>query len=472
MQLPPWRPDALPFDDGGEPGLVTCKNVYPARGGYKPFRGLTASTGTLPAAWAGGGSFEYNGNSAFLSATAAGLYSHASGAWTLEYALVNSGQWFFTQFGDNVICVNGTECVNYTISAGTAASLSSTPPDGATQVAVVREFVVMSGVSNDSMEVYWSAINNAEEWTVGTSQADFQQIADGGPITGLAGGEYGLIFQGEHITLMEYVGTPLIFTFRKVERSVGCLAHGSITQAEGMTFFLSRKGFKAWSPATGAIHIGENAVDETFLAAYSESDIATIRAVSDPDRRLVIWSMPDALWIYNIETKSWSKVEITGIVGISSGSGGSGSVTLEDVAVSFPSIEAVTPSLDDPFWGGSAGRSAMYVFQTDRIGYTFSTGTPLEATLKTQIFEPNPGWVSHLHRARLITNATSGITLNADVSRRLGDSMTRVTSTDLRSNGEIPIRASGRYAQIEWIINGTWTYIKGHDLEFTRGGRL
>lgn len=472
MILPPWRPDAFLLDDGSVTGLVTCKNVYPSAGGYRPFRGLTAATGTLPADWKGGGAFEYNGNYAMLGATSAALYSHASGAWTSEYTLSTSSPWFFAQFGDNVVGVNGTECVKYTISTGNAASLGSTPPDGATQIAVVRDFVVMSGVSSDSMELYWSGINDCEQWTVGTAQSDFQQIADGGPITGLAGGEYGLVFQGEHITLMEYVGTPLVFTFRKVERSIGCMAHGSIVQAEGMAFFLSRKGFKAWSPAAGVIHIGENAVDQTFLATYSASQIASsIRAVSDPDRRLIIWSMPDALWIYNIETKSWSKVEVEGIVGISAGNNATASVTLEAVDALFASLELATPSFDDPYWGGTGGASALYVFKSDRIGHTFATGTPLEATFRTQIMEPVPGRISHVRRARLLTDATT-VTLNLDVSQTPSGTQSRKTSTDLRANGETAIRASGRYMQAEWVLNGAWTYAKSFDLEMTPGGRL
>jgi hypothetical protein len=474
MQFPPWRPDAPEYDDGTLTGLVTAKNVYPVVGGYRPFRGLTEATGALPATWTGGGSFEYNGNSAFLGATAAGLYSHASGSWTSELALATTSPWFGAQFGDNVIFVNGTEMVKFTISSGTCSSVGSTPPDGATQIAIVREFVVASGVSSDSMELYWSAINNSESWTVGTDQSDFQQIADGGPITGISGGEYGVVFQSEHITLMEYVGTPLIFTFRKVERSIGCIAHGSIVQAEGLHFFLSKKGFKAWNPSTGVIHIGENAVDRTFLDSYSLSEIQTyLRAAVDPDRRLVYWAMPDALWIHNIETKGWSKVEVSGIIGISTGSNGTGSITLEDIAAIYPSLEDVTPTLDDPFWGGGGGgTSALYVFKTDNKAHTFSAGSPLEATLQTQIMEPNLHRVTHVKNTFLLTDATDGVTLNVDVARRPGDTQTRVSSSDLRTNGDIPIRASGGCLQMEWKLTGDWTYIKGYDIDVVAGGRL
>lgn len=474
MQFPPWRPDAPEYDDGTLTGLVTAKNVYPVVGGYRPFRGLTEATGALPAQWVGGGSFEYNGNSAFLGATAAGLYSHASGTWTSELALATTSPWFGVQFGDNVVFVNGSEMVKYTISTGVAASLGSTPPDGATCIAVVRDFIVASGVSSDSMELYWSGINDAEQWTVGTNQSDFQQIADGGPITGLAGGEYGLIFQSEHITLMEYVGTPLIFTFRKVERSIGCIAHGSIVQAEGMTLFLSKKGFKAFSPSAGIVHVGENAVDRTFLDAYSLSEIQTyIRAAFDPDRRLVYWSMPDAIWILNLETQSWSKVEVSGIVGISTGSNGTGSITLEDIAAIYPSLEDVTPSLDDPFWGGGGGGTAqLYVFKSDKKAYTFSAGSPLEATLKTQIMEPNPRQITHVRNTFLITDAVDGVTLNVDHSRRPGDTQSRVSSSDLRANGDLPIRVSNGCLQMEWQLTGDWTYLKGFGLEATAGGRL
>ncbi len=472
MLFPKWRPDAPAYDDGTLTGLVTCRNVYPDAGGYKPFRDLTAATASLGAAWVGGGAFEYNGNTAFLGATAAKLRAHASGAWSDKFTLATTSPWFFAQFGPLVIGVNGTQAIKYTLSTATAAALGGSPPNGATQIAIVRGFTVMSGVSSSAQTVYWSGLEDAEGWTVGTNQADTQIIPDGGPITGLSGGEYGVVFQNTAISVMEYVGTPNIFTFRKVEDSIGCIAQGSIVRDGQMHYFLSRKGFKGWSPQSGIAHIGANAVDDTFLASYSLSQIiGSMRATVDPDSRIIIWSMPDALWIYNLETDAWSKIEVAGIVGLSSGVSGS-AATLESIAAIFPSLEDVTPSLDDPFWNAGAGKPLLYVFKTDFIGYTFAAGSPLEATLKTQIMEPNQGRISHVRNTRLITDAVDQVTLNVDVARRPGDMQTRVSTSDLRSNGDLPLRASGGCLQMEWVLNGNWTYLKGFELDAAAGGRL
>ena len=474
MIFPKYRPDAPDYDDGTLKGLVTCRNVYPSAGGYRPIPDLSASTGALLETWKGGGAFEFNGNSAFLAATAAALYARSGANWVSKHAIATSSPWFFAQFGDLVIGVNGTTCIKYTISTGAGAVLAGSPPNSARYITVAKQFVVMAGLGSESMRVYWSGIENAESWTVGVNQSDFQDFPEGGPITGLAGGEYMVVFQNNAIHLGEYQGTPTIFNFRRVEASVGCIAHGSIVAHEGMYYFLAGDGFKAWSPQTGVQHIGENAVDETFLSRFSLSQIASIRAAVDPERRLIIWQMPDALFFYHIETDSWSEASISGVNGMSTGVSSSAALSLEDIGALFATLEDVTPGFDDPTWGGAGGGvPLLYLFKTDNIGYTASAGTRLAATLKTQKMQPNPGYVSHLLNTYLETDATSGITLHVDTSARMGDSQTRVSSADLRANGDLPIRASGKVLQFEWNVSTapTWTYLKGFAIDARKGGR-
>jgi hypothetical protein len=55
----------------------------------------------------------------------------------------------------------------------------------------------------------------------------------------------------------------------------------------------------------------------------------------------------------------------------------------------------------------------------------------------------------------------------------MGDAPLNVVSSDYRSNGEVPIRASGRFIQAEITLpaGSAWSSIQGFDLEATAGGR-
>jgi hypothetical protein len=375
MKFGGWAPDLPEF---GHKGLVKARNAYSGILGYEPIKSLSAVTAALPYAWKGGGAFQgADGTIALLAGTNSGLYRLTATTSTSILAGSYSANWFFQQFGDKVVCLNGGAPLKYTISAGTAAALGGSPPT-CSYGAIVKDFVFLAGNSSNQNRVYWSAIDNAEGWTIGTAQSDVQDLPDGGAITGLAGGEYGLAFQDEAINIFEYVGTPTVFSRRKVSNSIGALCHGGIAQHGRQTFFYSRRGFYKFVDGEVA-PIGRNKVDRTFRNTYSVSEIVNnLRCSIDPERSLVIWSMPDRLWVYNFENEMFSDVLVTGIVGISTGR--TASLTLEDIAVTFPSIENVTPSLDDAYWNG--GSPLLFIAKSDNVLYSFGASTNLEAQFR------------------------------------------------------------------------------------------
>ena len=402
-----------------------------------------------------------------LTFSGPGLFRLTSTTATDLYLGTYTAPWFFGQFGDKVVCVNGAAPLKYTISSGLAATLGGSPPN-ASYVAIVRDFVFLAGNSSNQNRLYWSSINNAEAWTIGTAQCDIQDLPDGGAITGLAGGEFGLVFQDRAIHLFEYVGTPTIFTRRKVANNVGALCHGGIAQHDRKYFFYSRRGFYKYIDGE-VIPIGRNKVDRTFRNTYSTQDISNnLRCAIDPERSLVIWAMQDKLWVYNWDNDMWSDVAITGIVGISTGQ--TASLTLEDIAVTFPSIENVTPDFDNPFWRG--GSPLLMIAQTDGALYTFGNSVNLQAEFRLPQLELNPGRES-LVRNTLITGNSNQAIVSIDCRARMADTPTNTVSTDLRANGDVPIRCSGRYIQPEVIYPSTavWTSIEGVDIEASPGGR-
>lgn len=467
MILGSWAPDLPPF---GHNELVTARNCYSSVLGYRPVRELSAVTAALPEAWSGAGAFQgISGTKVLLAGTGVALYTLTASAATAVHTVSSSSHWRFAPFGNFVICVNGGAPVNYNIGAGTAANLAGSPPTSS-MVAIWRDQVALAGDPSARNTVTWSALNDAEGWTIGTNQCDNQQIPDGGNITALAGGEYGLVFQAGAIHMFEYVGTPLIYSRRKVSDGIGAISQGTVASCGKQHFFLDRSGFYEF--IDGVITpIGQDRVDRTFFETYTVSEIiASCRATVDPQRKLVIWSMPDRLWIYNWATKKWSDIYVPGIVGVCQGQ--TAETTLEAIAVTYPAIEDVPVSFDDPAWQG--GDPMVLVAKTDFKLHSFGGSDNLETTLRMPKIEPFKGRSAHVRVGRVDTDATDGITLAIDTSARLGNAQATASTTDLRANGDMPIRCHGRYVQpqVEIAAGTTWSYINELTVEAAPGGRL
>lgn len=468
MLLGSWAPD-LPEYGHGE--LVTARNCYSAALGYAPVHSPSAVSGALTEAWTGGGAFQaIDGTKALLAGTNAALYLLSGTTVTSKTTGTWSSPWYFAGFGNLVIGVNGGAPIKYTITTALAATLGGSPPN-CSMVAIWGDQVAVAGTTTARNTVTWSGLNDAEGWAIGTNQCDNQQIPDGGNITALASGERGgLVFQAAAIHAFDYVGLPYIFTRRKISDGIGAICQGVVAQNGRDVFFLSRSGF--YQLVEGVLSpIGKDRVDKTFFDTYTVSEIQTLaRATVDPQRKLVIWSMPDRLWVYNWDTKKWSDIYYPGIVGVCQGQ--TAATTLEAIAVTYPAIESVPVSFDDPAWAG--GDPMMLLALNDKKLYTFGDSLALEAKFRLPKLEPFKGRNTHTRTARVDTDATDGITLQIDTSPRLGDAQTSTTSTDIRDNGDMPIRCHGRYVQPQiTIAAGTgWSFIEGVSVEATAGGRL
>jgi hypothetical protein len=184
-------------------------------------------------------------------------------------------------------------------------------------VTVVRDFVVAADDGSDNNKVYWSDINDETDWTPSSaSQSDTQVLPDGGDITGLAGGETGLIFMERAIYRMTYVGSPFFFQFDAISRTLGCSTNGSIAQFGGITYFLSDDGFYACD-GQSTKSIGAEKVNRWFFDNAIPSEIRTsMSATVDPVRKLIAWNFKNTfggryLLMYSIDLGRWSYAETT-----------------------------------------------------------------------------------------------------------------------------------------------------------------
>ena len=351
-----WLPD-----QPGVTGAVTdAKNCYPVSNGYAPFRSeadYSDDAGTaLLVAFAG----KFGGASTLFAASATQIYKFDSNdasldaATTTGYTAVEG--WDVTQFGPQMILANGQDRLQaWTLNSSTSfADLSADAPI-AKYVTVVRDFVVAANDGTDTSKVYWSDLNDETDWTpAAASQADSQILPDGGDITGIAGGEYGLIFLERAIYRMSYAGSPFFFQFDAISRSLGCISNGSITQYGNLTYFLADDGFYVCD-GQSTKNIGTEKVNRWFFGNAILSEIPTgMSATVDPVDKLVIWKFNGSfgnkyILIYSIDLNKWSYAETTAT---SISYVLTPSATLEQVDNYNTSIDALEIPLDSRVFAG------------------------------------------------------------------------------------------------------------------------
>ena len=469
-----WMPDQ-PSISGA---LVDAKNVVSQAIGYGPFP--TAATfsaaasenlttlvaGKTPAnatkLFAAGSTkiFDVSGVGALTNVSKTGGYTpNASG-----------DRFRFTQFGNAIIGTNNSDPIQvFTLGTSTAfADLSGSAPK-CKFLTVVRDFVV-TALTTESSTVYparvrWSGINDETTWgSSQVTQADFQDIPDGGQIVGIRGGEFGLVLMEKGISRMSYIGTPFIFQFDNISRGKGCIAAGSIAQVQGVTFFLSDDGFYSCD-GQQVTAIGSEKVDRWFFANADESGFDSMSAAIDPVRKLVIWNFKTTfaqrkLVIYNFRTQKWTYGD-AGTDFISDAS--TSATTLEGLDSISNSIDALTVSLDSILYMGGkyflGGTSGAYVM----------TYNGANATANIVTGDLNAGGRSVVTLARPLIDGGSA-TVSVASRTLLSEQPSFGTAVAADSDNRVSLRGNGNYHQFQVVPTGTWKTAVGIDVEFQGQG--
>ena len=469
-----WMPDQ-PSISGA---LVDAKNVVSQALGYGPFP--TAATfsaaasenlttlvaGKTPAnatkLFAAGSTkiFDVSGVGALTNVSKTGGYTpNASG-----------DRFRFTQFGNAIIGTNNSDPIQvFTLGTSTAfADLSGSAPK-CKFLTVVRDFVV-TALTTESSTVYparvrWSGINDETTWgSSQVTQADFQDIPDGGQIVGIRGGEFGLVLMEKGISRMSYIGTPFIFQFDNISRGKGCIAAGSIAQVQGITFFLSDDGFYLCD-GQQVTAIGSEKVDRWFFANADESGFDSMSSAVDPVRKLIIWNFKTTfaqrkLVIYNFNTKKWTYGD-AGTDYISDAS--TSATTLEGLDSISASIDALTVSLDSILYMGGkyflGGTSGAYVV----------TYNGANATANIVTGDLNAGGRSVVTLARPLIDGGSA-TVSVASRTLLSEQTSFGTAVAADSDNRVSLRGNGNYHQFQVVPTGQWKTAVALDVEFQGQG--
>ena len=385
--------DFLPdLPDYRNEGLVDANNVIPAFKSYKPVRNIASvSTNALTNRCQGFGSFRSSsGNITSFAGDETKLYRFQSNTFTdvgggTTYTTPAENDWQFTQFGNFVVASNGANApqVWQLDNSSAFANLGGSPPTF-WHSAVVRNFLVTAWQPTNRNRVQWSAIGNHASWTVGTDQADFETLFDTAEITGLVGGEFGIIFGLNKIFQLNFVGGSSIFQLRTIEQERGCIAHGSLVTVGNKSYFLSQDGFAVTDGETTKL-IGENKIDDFFDGDVDPSNLLRITSGHDPLNKLIFWSYPstnsssgnpDKILVYNYSADRFSTINIaTQFVGSAFTTG----TTLEQLDNISTNIDTgFTDSFDSRVYQG--GTLFFSAFDNTNKFATFS-GDVLEATI-------------------------------------------------------------------------------------------
>jgi len=401
--------------------------------------------------------------------SAIGTVTNVSGG---SYATPSGDRIRFTQFGQSTLFTNNADKVQSlsVTSGGNFADVDAGAPV-AKYITVVRDFVVVANTFESGARyptrIRWSGINDETEWAFSqTTQADYQDIPDGGNVVGIRGGEFGLILMDNAIYRMSYVGTPFIFQFDNISRGTGCREENSIAQYQGITFFLSDDGFYMCDGQT-VKPIGSEKVDRHFFNVAQVNNLSSMSAAVDPIRKLVIWNFSNinggrSLLIYNFKTARWTNAD--GIVDYVSDAS-TGGVTLEDLDNISTSIDALGQSLDSSaFIGGQHFLGGV----KDQSVYSF-TGLPRDAEIITGDIGASNSVVT-LARPQ-IDNGSA--TVSVASRARLDQPLTYSTPVAATSENRVALRSAGKYHRIKVNPTGdNWLNAVAVDVDIApQGGR-
>ncbi len=477
-----WLPDQ---SDLGNTGVLEAKNVLPSLRGYKPVKGIStisnAADNYLRGMFA---TRKQDGTVQLFAGDSAKLYKYASSDSDLDsvstsgnYTLASDDVWKFVQFGDSIIGASGH---NQALQEFNVESSSNFDPisgaPAAKHIAVVRDFVVAGNVKYSgnvhTNRIYFGGINSSTDWTIGTNQTDIQDIADSGKITGLVGGNFGVVLLERGIARIEYVGSPIIFQVEKIETSHGCEMPNSVAAlGTYAVFYLSTDGFKMFN-GSQSVPIGSEKVDQFFFDDLNPAHTNRMSATIDPQNQVCMWSYtsnsstdgePDKILAYNYAIRKWSLLEIAheslGTILIPG-------TTLEQLDNINSSLDALTTSLDSTLYQGDSFTLGASI--NKKLGAF--TGDFLNATIVTKEFEVSPLKTSVINKVvPYVTSKNTAIqpTLSVSVGSRSKqlDDVTFTNASSLNADNFCNVRSHGRYHRVKIETSGDFRYALGVDVD-------
>lgn len=471
-----YRPDISDINS-----LYTSEmlNVLPALDSYMPIQEFKALTEALPAAPLGAISVRnVLGESVVIVGTEKDIYilDNTTLTWGKvsrdgkEYSATPDSRWSFAVFGDLIIGVNQNDSpqVFDTNVRGAFRDLGGNPPRAGV-VKVWGDFVALMKLTDHPNRVHWSGLNDAEWWTVGEKNCDYQDFPDGGIVQGSNEATNPLIFLQSAIYLGTFIaGSDIIFSFKKVQDKRGAKSSNAIASRGSYTFYIDEGGFFQIGADGELKPIGFEKVDRTFFQRINSSNLSDMFGVIDPFYNRVYWSfdfngsgiLTDML-IFDWVLEKWTLCRINASLVMQVYSAG---YTLEGLDNVSPHIESLPYSLDSKAWQSQS--PILGAFDTNYQLGSFN-GDNAEAVLTSPEIMETDGTVQRLEQLGIIVDTDrvyvsvgGRFRRNSHESIVWGDEKTPSYNT-----GRVHTRARFRYLTFRVRIpkGEPWTHFKGFD---------
>lgn len=487
VQWGEYKPDVSDYEGSATKNIL---NVIPQGDGYGPFPDFTVYSGALPANCRGAFyAIKSDGSIATFAGTSDRLYllDNTTFAWTdvskggLAYsALSATAQWRFAQFNDLVFATQANDVLQvFTLASSSEFANAAGSPPQAAYIDVVGRFLVLSGLASNRTRIQWSGLNSvnaSDSWTSGVNSSDYQDLPDGGIVRGVAGGEYGIIFQDQAIRRMTYApGSAIIFQIERIAQDMGLYAPYSLVRAGGTIYFYSAKGFHKIDPGGLPVQIGRERVDRTFFTDLDKGNLQLFMGAADPRSSRVYWAyksnsgstgLYDKILGYDNALDRFFPVSMTGeyLLGISQTG-----LTLESLDALSSSLDDLTSSLDN--YATSVTPEISQFSSDHKLG--FFRGSNLEATFETAE-QGTDGKKIFIRGIRPVTDAA---TLYGSASYRNTQQATVTAGSEVLINsrtGRCDMRIDTRYSRLKARIPAatTWSFCAGVEPDIVTSGSL
>jgi hypothetical protein len=358
INFPEYAPDLSPFESD-ESNIIY--NVYPRKDGYQPVPTPSFVSASLSGPCRG---YFYARNPdasiSVFAATATKLYqlNNTTFTWTdvskgagTYAAIPAADQWQFAQFNNLVFATQiNTVLQVFNLASPSAFADNAGSPPQARYIAVVGRFLVLSGMgSSIPYRIQWSGLNDTTNWTSGVNSSDFQDLPDGGPVRGVAGGEFGIIMQDSAIRQMTFVGGVLVFQIQRISQDRGIFAPLSLCQAGECVFYIGVDGFRMYVPGNYPVPIGKEKIDRTFFADVDSSSLNLIQGAADPSGTRVFFAYKstagvagqfDKVLVYDFVLDRWTIIKAW--MGVAISTLAKPGLTLEAMDAFAPGIITIT----------------------------------------------------------------------------------------------------------------------------------
>jgi hypothetical protein len=283
-----WQPSGGYFGEGWN----VATNLYPFFGDWRPFPAFNPGasvadgpmTGRHVHMWganlggAFGPPFYSPSNPTMYCGSPTKLYAFNSGGFTnLSRAgnyTAGGGGWKFASVGNDVWATNWVdELQRRTNGTGLFANgLVSTFKPRPRHIAVIREHLVWANDSAARQDDWgWSDADDATNMdkATGTSTSLAYKapslVSSPGQITGLLGGQYGLLWKEFATYYIEYAGPPIVMRTEMIHDTVGTSFPSSVIRSPHGVFFRGADGFYRIEGLNRPVKISPSGLDRVVL---------------------------------------------------------------------------------------------------------------------------------------------------------------------------------------------------------------